>query len=54
MVTLEGRIEDGIAFFPPGTVTPWLVEGPVRAHVSLTRMAIASPSPAVATRRLTG
>ena len=35
MVTLEGRIEDGLAFFPPDTVTPWLVEGPVRAQVSL-------------------
>ena len=36
MVTLEGRIEDGIAFLPPSTlITPWLVEGPVRAQVSL-------------------
>ena len=36
MVTLEGRIEDGIAFLPPGTLTtPWLAEGPVRAQVSL-------------------
>ena len=36
MVTLEGRVEDGIAFLPPDTITPWLVEGPVRAEVSLT------------------
>ena len=36
LVTLEGRIEDGIAFLPPDLiVTPWVVEGPVRAHVSL-------------------
>src|SRR5688572_14339019 len=35
MITLEGRIEDAIAFLPPDTVTPLLVEGPVRAHVSL-------------------
>ena len=36
LVTLEGRIEDGIAFLPPDMlVTPWLVEGPVRAQVSL-------------------
>ena len=36
LVTLEGRIEDGIAFLPPGMlITPWLVEGPVRAQVSL-------------------
>ena len=36
LVTLEGRIEDGIAFLPPDMlVTPWVVEGPVRAHVSL-------------------
>ena len=36
LVTLEGRIEDGIAFLPPSMlITPWLVEGPVRAQVSL-------------------
>ena len=36
LVTLEGRIEDGIAFLPPDMlITPWLVEGPVRAQVSL-------------------
>ena len=36
LVTLEGRIEDGIAFLPPDMlITPWLAEGPVRAQVSL-------------------
>ncbi|HZA36645.1 MAG TPA: hypothetical protein VE505_17035, partial [Vicinamibacterales bacterium] len=36
MVTLEGRIEDGITFLPPGMlITPWLVAGPVRAQLSL-------------------
>jgi hypothetical protein len=34
-VTLDGRIEDGLAFLPPDTATPWRVEGPVRAQVSL-------------------
>jgi outer membrane protein insertion porin family len=38
MITVEGRIEDGIAFVPPDMlITPWLVEGPVRAQVSLDR-----------------
>ena len=36
LVALEGRIEDRIAFLPPGIlITPWLVKGPVRAQVSL-------------------
>ena len=36
LVSLEGRIEDGIAFLPADVlVTPWLMEGPVRAQVSL-------------------
>jgi outer membrane protein insertion porin family len=46
MATLEGRIEDGFAFLPPNlTVAPWLVEGPIRAQISLShdgdRVAIA-------------
>ena len=35
LVTLDGRIEDGIAFLPPGMATPWRAEGTVRAQVSL-------------------
>ena len=36
MVSLAGRIEDGIAFLPPEVrITPWVIEGPVRAQVSL-------------------
>ncbi len=35
LVTLEGRIEDGIASLPDRLVTPWRVEGSIRAQVSL-------------------
>jgi len=36
MITLEGRVEEGIAFLSPDMlVPPWRVEGPVRAQVSL-------------------
>ena len=36
VIAVEGRLEDGIALLPSGVpVTSWLVEGPVRAQLSL-------------------
>ena len=57
LVTLDGRIEDGIAFLPPEMlITPWLVEGPVRAQISLDkdgdRFAIAGDADATIERLL--
>ena len=59
MVTLQGRLEDGIAFLPPDMPsTAWLVEGPVRAQVSLDqdgdRLAIAGDGDATIDRLMRG
>jgi outer membrane protein insertion porin family len=36
MATLEGRIEDGLAFLPPDlAVAPWRAEGPIHAKITL-------------------
>jgi outer membrane protein insertion porin family len=36
VIAVEGRLEDGIALLPSGVpITTWLVEGPVRAQLSL-------------------